>query len=42
VLHELGLPAERQRKIMLEHPQLKETARAAREWLVTAVLGDPT
>ena len=39
VLHELGLPAERQRKIMQEHPQLKETARAAREWLVAPGTG---
>lgn len=34
VLHELGLPAERQREIVREHPQLKATARTAREWLV--------
>jgi len=43
VMHELGLPAERQREIMQEHPQLRATARAAREWLVApAVLADPT
>lgn len=34
VLHELGLPAERQREIVQEHPQLRATARTAREWLV--------
>lgn len=34
VLHELGVPAERQREIMREHPQLRGTAQAAREWLV--------
>lgn len=34
ILHELGLPAERQREIVREHPQLKATARTAREWLV--------
>jgi hypothetical protein len=34
VLHELGLPAERQREIVREHPQLRATARIAREWLV--------
>ncbi|GAB3131996.1 ApeA N-terminal domain 1-containing protein [Marisediminicola antarctica] len=33
VLHELGLSAERQRKIVLEHPQLRATSRAAVEWL---------
>lgn len=36
VLHELGLPAEQQRKIVREHPQLRATARAAHEWLVVA------
>jgi hypothetical protein len=35
VLHELGLPAERQREIMKEHPRLRATASSAREWLVT-------
>jgi hypothetical protein len=35
VLHELGLPAERQREIVREHPQLRATARSARDWLVT-------
>lgn len=34
VLHELGLPADRQRKIVQEHPQLRATASNAREWLV--------
>lgn len=34
VLHELGLPPERQREIVQEHPQLRATARSAREWLV--------
>ena len=34
VLHELGLPAEQQREIVQEHPQLRATARSAREWLV--------
>lgn len=34
VLHELGLPAERQREVIRDHPQLRETARAAHEWLV--------
>lgn len=33
VLHELGLPAERQREIVQEHPQLRATARIARERL---------
>lgn len=36
VLHELGLPAERQREIVREHPQLCMTARTAREWLVAS------
>lgn len=35
VLHELGLPAERQRDIVREHPQLRSTANSAREWLIT-------
>ncbi|WP_231494796.1 HEPN domain-containing protein [Cellulomonas sp. KRMCY2] len=35
VMQELGLPAERQRAIVQEHPQLRATARAAREWLVS-------
>ncbi|MFJ8786796.1 HEPN domain-containing protein [Streptomyces sp. NPDC102476] len=34
VLHELGLPAERQSEIVREHPQLRATASAARKWLV--------
>jgi hypothetical protein len=33
VLHELGLPAERQREIVQEHPQLTTTAQTAHEWL---------
>ncbi|WP_407560278.1 HEPN domain-containing protein [Streptomyces sp. 184] len=33
VLHELRLPAERQRQIVQEHPELRATSRAAREWL---------
>lgn len=36
VLHELGLPAERQRKIVQEHPQLRATSRTAGEWLVSS------
>jgi len=35
VLHELGLPAERQREVLQEHPQLRSTARSAREWLIS-------
>src|SRR5699024_5617863 len=34
VLHELGLSPERQREIVREHPELRATARIAREWLV--------
>lgn len=34
VLHELGLPAERLRKIVQEHPQLQATSRNARKWLI--------
>ncbi|MGY0389537.1 ApeA N-terminal domain 1-containing protein [Nocardioides sp. WG-D5] len=34
VLHELGLPPERQREIVREHPQLRATAKAAHKWLV--------
>lgn len=34
VLHELGLPGERQRGIVQEHPQLRATARRARDWLM--------
>lgn len=34
VLHELGLPAERQREIVQEHPQLRATSLTAGEWLV--------
>ncbi|MCI7672668.1 MAG: hypothetical protein SOX57_01275 [Schaalia hyovaginalis] len=36
VLHELGLSAERQRKIVLDHPTLRDTAGRAREWLVVS------
>jgi hypothetical protein len=35
LLHELGLPADRQREIVREHPQLRATASTAREWLVS-------
>lgn len=34
VLHELGLPAERQRQIVQENSQLRAVSREAREWLV--------
>ncbi len=34
VLHELGLSVERQREIVREHPELRTTARIAREWLM--------
>jgi hypothetical protein len=34
VLHELGLPAGRQREIVQEHPQLRATSRTAGEWLI--------
>jgi hypothetical protein len=40
VLHELGLPAEHQRRIVREHPQLRATARAARERLDVMDAGD--
>lgn len=33
VLHELGLPAERQREIVQDHPRFRMTCRKAREWL---------
>lgn len=33
LMHELGLPAQRQREIVQEHPQLRATASAAREYL---------
>lgn len=36
VLHELGLPAERQREIVQEHPQMRATFRLAGEWLVAS------
>ncbi|MDY4493246.1 HEPN domain-containing protein [Schaalia hyovaginalis] len=36
VLHELGLPAERQRQIVRDHPMLRDTAGRAREWLVAS------
>lgn len=32
LLHELGVPAERQREIVRDHPQLRSTAKSAREW----------
>lgn len=35
LLHELGLPTERQRKIVQEHPQLRATSRTAGKWLTT-------
>ncbi|WP_329218846.1 hypothetical protein OG352_20835 [Streptomyces sp. NBC_01485] len=35
LLHELGLPAERQSEIVRKHPQLRATATTAREWLVS-------
>lgn len=38
VLHDLGLPAQRQREIVRDQPQLRETVRSAREWLVTQEL----
>jgi len=34
VLHELGLPAERQRQIVREHPQFRAVSQKACEWLV--------
>ena len=33
VLHELGVPAERQREIVQDHPRFRMTCRKAREWL---------
>jgi hypothetical protein len=33
LLHELGLPSERQRQLVTEHPQLRATAEKARELL---------
>lgn len=33
VLNELGLPPERQREIVRDHPQLRSTSRTAGEWL---------
>lgn len=35
LLNELGLPAERQREIVHDHPQLRFTASKARDWLRT-------
>lgn len=35
VMHELGLPPERQREIVREHPQMRATSRTARDWLVS-------
>ncbi|MCP2285359.1 hypothetical protein APR04_004291 [Promicromonospora umidemergens] len=40
ILNELGLPAERQREIVHNHPQLRYTARGARDWL-TAPTKEP-
>lgn len=34
ILHELGLPAERQREIVQDHPRFRMTCRKAREWLM--------
>lgn len=34
VLHELGLPPDRQREIVWEHPQLRATSRTANDWLM--------
>ncbi|MGP3973017.1 HEPN domain-containing protein [Streptomyces sp. 8N114] len=39
VLHELGLPPERQREIVQEHPQLRATSRTAGDWLVASESG---
>ncbi|MEU9888188.1 hypothetical protein [Sphaerisporangium sp. NPDC051011] len=39
LLNELGLSTERQREIVQEHPQLRSTARSAREWLVARGVG---
>jgi len=36
VLHELGLPAARQREVVRDHPTLRYTADLAREWLVAS------
>lgn len=36
VLHELGLPAERQRQIVRDHPQLRMVSQNASEWLVAS------
>ncbi|MGO2052792.1 hypothetical protein CIK76_17740 [Glutamicibacter sp. BW80] len=36
VLHEIGLPADRQREIVRAHPQLRATFRTASEWLVAS------
>lgn len=36
LLNELGLPAERQREVVRDHPQLRATARIARDWLSTS------
>lgn len=33
ILNELGLPAEKQRAIVRQHPQVRATARVAHEWL---------
>lgn len=34
VLHDLSLPAERQREIVQEHPRLRAMSRTAGEWMV--------
>ncbi|MCI7306385.1 MAG: hypothetical protein MR522_09030 [Trueperella sp.] len=38
ILHELGLPAERQRQIVREHPQFRKVSQEVREWLVAPEL----
>ncbi|MER7149408.1 HEPN domain-containing protein [Streptomyces lydicus] len=39
LLNELGLPAERQREVVRDHPQLRATARSARDWLSKSEAG---
>jgi hypothetical protein len=39
LLHEIGLPRDQQRKIVDDHPQLRATARRAREYLVSPEAG---
>lgn len=36
VLNELGLPAERQRQIVKEHPDLRRTAKLSQELLIAS------